>query len=149
MTLYQAALLAEPRNFLAANELGVLLAENGSLSRARELLEHSARLWPQALTWQNLAVICDRLGETRQAELARAKAVSLKESGQTGVQSPVRWVDGETFARMAPVGDTLLPPANQSAPAAGAMAAPSAGRPADETATKKGAADWLPWNSRR
>ncbi len=37
-SLYRASLIAEPRNFRAANELGVLLAEDGQLELARDLL---------------------------------------------------------------------------------------------------------------
>ena len=82
MTLYQAAVLAEPKNFLAANELGVLLAENGNLARARELLAHSARLYPAAVTLQNLAAVHVRLGEREQADQALAKAMELEPGRQ-------------------------------------------------------------------
>ena len=42
--LYRAALMAEGKNYLAANELGVLLSENGQPELARELLTRSISL---------------------------------------------------------------------------------------------------------
>ncbi len=149
MTLFQASVLTEPRNFLAANELGVLLAENGNLERARELLSHSARLWPQAITWRNLAAVHMRLGDKEMADGAMAKANELAKAGKTGDQSPVRWVDPETFARMAPVSDRVLPPVQPtSSPQQQVAPAAAAAQPAAETA-RKGFSDWLPWNTRR
>ena len=150
MTLYQAAVLTEPRNFLAANELGVLLAENGNLARSRELLAHSARLWPQAVTYRNLASVHLRLGEKELAERALAKADELAKAGRTGEQSPVRWVDPDTFASMAPVSDAPLPPVQNPRGTQGQVAptAAAAPQPAAETA-RKGISDWLPWNPRR
>ena len=43
-------------------EVGVLLAENGNLPRAREVLIHSVTLSLQAATWINLQVVHTRLG---------------------------------------------------------------------------------------
>ena len=146
MTLYQAALIAEPRNFLAANELGVLLAQNGNLPRARDWLLHSVSLSPHTAAWQNLAAVHARLGEARLAEHARTEALALQQGGQSESAPQVQWVDAETFVRTAPVSDSVLPavtPLKSPAPAA-----PATNQPARETA-KRGLSDWLPWNARR
>ncbi|HEV3137335.1 MAG TPA: hypothetical protein VGZ26_05510, partial [Pirellulales bacterium] len=148
--LYRAALMAEGKNYLAANELGVLLSENGQPQLARELLTRSISLSPQAATWQNLAVVHARLGERELAENARQQAIALRRSGR-GVGGPaVQWVDPETFARMTRSTGDLAPPA---APAkmmesASAESTPDSLKPPENVA-KKGATSWLPWNLRR
>ncbi len=68
MALYRAALIAYPKNFRAANELGVLLAEHGQYELARDLLIRSVVVSPQATTWKNLAAIHGRIGEHQLAE---------------------------------------------------------------------------------
>ncbi len=59
----QAALLTDSRNYLAANELAVLLAKNGYLQSARTLLQRSVAGSPQPAVWHNLAVVHRYLGE--------------------------------------------------------------------------------------
>ena len=61
MVFYQAALLADDRNFRAGNELGVLLAKSGKLERAKEIFLRSLAISPQPATWHNLAKIHERL----------------------------------------------------------------------------------------
>src|SRR5207248_11234892 len=63
MVFYQAALTADGANYLAANELGVLLARYGQLAEARQLLLHCVVVHPQVESWHNLAVVHRRLGE--------------------------------------------------------------------------------------
>ncbi len=46
MVFFQAAMLAYPENFMAANDLGVLLAQCGNYADARAMLEHSLSLSP-------------------------------------------------------------------------------------------------------
>ena len=72
MVYYQAALLADDRNFRAGNELGVLLAKCGKLERAKQMFLRSLAISPQPATWHNLAKIHERLGETKLAAAARA-----------------------------------------------------------------------------
>jgi SAM-dependent methyltransferase len=52
---YQAALLTDATNGRAANELGVMLARDGELLRARDLLAHSVQMSPNPSTHRNLA----------------------------------------------------------------------------------------------
>ncbi len=149
MTLFQAALIAEPNNFLAANELGVLLAENGNLVRARDWLIHSVTISPQAATWQNLASVHARLGEKQLADQALAQATALRQASPPSGVPAVQMLDPETFARMAPVSDTVLPAVTAVKPPAKTASAPApAPAPTVETA-RRGISDWLPWNARR
>ena len=74
MVFYQAALLVYPKNYMAANDLGVLLAQCGNYADARAMLEHSLSLCRQSTSWQNLAVVYRQLGQTALAERAGQQA---------------------------------------------------------------------------
>ena len=147
MALYQAALLAEPNNFLAANELAVLETRNGNLIRARELLMHSASTSNQRVTWHNLAVVHARLGETVLSEQAKAQMTHYQPA-PTGPTPTVKWLDPETFARTMAPNDGLVPPGTATGVAAPPATPPAPAQPSGNMA-KKGPSDWLPWNSRR
>jgi hypothetical protein len=104
MAFYQAAMAVEPRNVRAANELGVLLANNGELNQARDMLTRSASLAPNAETWQNLAAVHSRMGDRKTADQLKQQASSMKKVGR-GAGPAVRWVDPVTFADIAPATD--------------------------------------------
>ena len=70
ITMHQAAMLVDANNFLAANELAVLMFRHGELEEARLLLVHSVRLAPRSETWHNMAVVCARLGRADDARSA-------------------------------------------------------------------------------
>jgi tetratricopeptide (TPR) repeat protein len=104
-TFYHASLLVSPRNYLASNELGVLLARAGRYHDARSALEHSVSVCPQSAGWHNLAVVHRQLGEadraqgayrqyqaSRRIEIARA----LRPGPVRGHQ--VQWVDPGVLA---------------------------------------------------
>jgi tetratricopeptide (TPR) repeat protein len=150
MSLYQAALMAQPNNFRAANELGVVMAQTGQLERARDMLVRSVTLSPQPTAWKNLAVVYFRLGDRLQAERAQSQALALERAGQNTTGPAVQWVDASTFARLAPAGDGLMPLASATPPVTQRSTQPAADsvKPAPVVA-KKGISDWLPWNSRR
>ena len=76
MVFYQAALLVYPKNYMAANDLGVLLAQCGNYAEARAMLEHSLSLCRQSTSWQNLAVVYRQLGQTALAARAGQQATS-------------------------------------------------------------------------
>jgi tetratricopeptide (TPR) repeat protein len=134
MTFYQAALLVFPRNYMAANDLGVLLAQAGAWPEARAALEHSLSIQPQSAGWHNLAVVYQQLGQhelarrassqaaaTQRAEAARAAGVSV------AAQQSVRWMDPRSFAQAA--GDVpAVPPAQPGVQ-------PRAGQPASSKGT--------------
>ena len=70
MALYQSALLVDPRNYMASNELGVLMARFGDLESAAGQLTHSLSIKPQVETWHNLATVYRRMGQQEKAEQA-------------------------------------------------------------------------------
>jgi tetratricopeptide (TPR) repeat protein len=101
MVFHQAALATDGRNWLAANELGVLLARYGQLPDARRLLQHSVSLHPHIEGWHNLAIVHGRLGETDLAARAENERQLLaRQGGKSPAESSevVRWVDPPTFA---------------------------------------------------
>jgi tetratricopeptide (TPR) repeat protein len=104
ITFYQASLLVDPRNFLASNDLGVLLARAGSYVEARAALEHSVAIGPQAAGWRNLAEIYRRLGEQQRAARAEqlfrvaARDEAGSRNGRTSV-GRVEWLGPQAFAQ--------------------------------------------------
>ena len=148
MALYQASLLADPRNYRAANELGVLVAENGGLERARELFVKSVSLSPQPAAWRNLAVVHTRLGEKQLADAAIAQAAALEQNGVTS-NPAVKWVDPATFSRTVPVTDSMVPTVAAPKPPAAPAATAKTEQKAPVSTARKGISDWLPWNPRR
>ena len=106
VVFYQAALLVYPKNYMAANDLGVLLAQCGHYADARAMLEHSLSLRQQSTGWQNLAVVYRQLGQTVLATQAAQRAARLRQTEMT--QQPgssawandrVLWLDPRSFAQ--------------------------------------------------
>ena len=106
VVFYQAALLVYPPNYMASNDLAVLLAHAGRYDEAQMALRHSLSIRPHAIGWRNLAVVYRELGQPelalraarqwqayRKAEIARAGPVAK------GSNPAVRWVTPEAFAR--------------------------------------------------
>jgi tetratricopeptide (TPR) repeat protein len=109
VVFYQAALLVYPKNYMAANDLGVLLAQCGHYADARTMLEHSLSLRQQSTGWQNLAVVYRQLGQTALATRAGQQAAQLRQTEMT--QQPgssawandrVQWIDPRSFAQTSP-----------------------------------------------
>ena len=106
MTCFQAALVAYPRNYMAANDLGVLLANSQRFEDARNVLERSVEMCPHSATWQNLAVVYGHLGLPElaaSAELNRqqARQLEIAHSGAAvpGASDPrVLWLTPQQFA---------------------------------------------------
>jgi tetratricopeptide (TPR) repeat protein len=103
LVFYQAALLVNPKNHLASNELGVLLARGGRYEDARLALEHSLSIRSEPTAWYNLSVVYRRLGRSDLAQRAdRLCRVAPGASG-CGPQRPdgpaVKWVAPSVFAR--------------------------------------------------
>jgi tetratricopeptide (TPR) repeat protein len=105
MVYYQAALLAYPNNFMASNDLGVLLAQCGNYTDARTMLEHSLSLNQQSTTWHNLAVVYAQLGEPALAQRADQQAAAIRQAEMSRrkmtlgtVNNSVVWVDPQSFA---------------------------------------------------
>jgi len=109
----QAALATDGGNYLAANELGVLLARYGQLATARDLLARSVSIHPQVESWHNLSVVHRRLGEVELARQAdRERELLAQKSGGSANRAGdlVRWVDTRAFASSGG-GDTPWPEA--------------------------------------
>jgi tetratricopeptide (TPR) repeat protein len=158
MVYYQAAMLAYPKNFMAANDLGVLLAQCGNYADARKILEHSLALSPQSATWHNLAVVYGQLGQTAAARQADQQAAALqrvemaqRKISPAAANNAVQWVDPQTFAETSPgvpntSGATRQPRAPTAAPSTepGQLPPP----PADAKAARRpSAAERLSWGS--
>ncbi len=109
MACFQAALLCDPNNFRAAHELGVVLAQNGRLEQARDMFLRVVAISPNVATWQNLAVIHDRLGQRALASAARAEAKQSAGATAAGGNPAVHWVDARTFAQTTSPTDGLMP----------------------------------------
>jgi tetratricopeptide (TPR) repeat protein len=101
MALYQAAMLVDGDNYMASNELGVLLARYGQYESARSMLEHSIRIQPQPAAWHNLAVVYHNLGKTSEVEFARQQQVKLLQAQRTNhdPHAEVVWKPVEEFNR--------------------------------------------------
>ncbi len=80
MVFYQAALLVYPQNYMAANDLGVLLAQCGHYADSQAMLEHCLSLRQQSTGWQNLSVVYRQLGQTALAAQAAQQAARLRPS---------------------------------------------------------------------
>lgn len=121
---YEAALTVAPTNFLAANDLAVLLAEEGRLEQARDCLHAGLRHSSQPAMWNNLAAVHDRLGQPHLSQAARQEAAALERraAAAPGGVLPthnVAWLDPRSFAA------TSRPPTDVP-PAAPTSAAPTA-----------------------
>jgi len=105
VTFFQAALLVFPRNHLASNDLGVLLARGGHYQDAYRALAHSLSIRQNSTGWHNLAVVLSHLGNSdraRRAEhlaaLARQQENDRRRQRTGSAGDLVRWVDPATFA---------------------------------------------------
>ncbi|MGD0517233.1 MAG: hypothetical protein ABSA26_06820 [Thermoguttaceae bacterium] len=106
IVFYQAALLVCPQNFMAANDLGAMLARNGNYEDARKMLEYSLSLSKQSSVWHNLAVVYEHLGRIDKARQAQQQVVIALQMEQArrqnmlvGTGDQVSWVDENTFAQ--------------------------------------------------
>ncbi len=131
MVFFQAAILVYPQNFMAANDLGVMLARCGNCGDARRMLEYSLSLSPQSATWHNLAVVYGQLDQAALARRADRQAIALQQAEaarrralQGMAYSAVQWVDPQTFAAAATSGPsvptTFPTPTGQTAEASAA-----------------------------
>jgi len=155
MLYYQAAIFTYPKNYLAANDLGVLLARAGSDRQAHAMLRYSLSLHGQSSGWRNLAAVSHRLGQQQIAQHARQRlAVAMQTEAARrkatlgGTHPAIRWVDPATFAKTADNHPLLRqPPAAQPGAVPPNRAGPSQTPPPPQrqpppTATRPG---FWPW----
>jgi tetratricopeptide (TPR) repeat protein len=121
VVFHQAALMVDGKNFMAANELGVLLVRFGRLPEARAALLHSLSISPQPVVWQNLAEVHQAMAEYELAAKARQSAeMAANRMGRAGALAAydVQWVDPATFVRAKPIDADPIKAAPAPAPAA-------------------------------
>ena len=121
LAYHHAALQTDSRNYLAANELAVLLVKSGYLPSARALLQQSVAGSPQPAAWHNLALVHRYLGEPQLSALAEHESAAAAEGLGAKTQSDnslkIEWVDAKTFAdsSRAATGVTINPVATAAA----------------------------------
>ncbi len=126
LVLHQTALMADPMNHRAANELGVLLGRYGQLARAREAFSHSVAIRPDAENLRNLARVQHMLGNSGAADVAHRQATQIAawagDRRPADPQAAINFVDPATFASMN--GPADVPVGSRPAPAVNPQAAP-------------------------
>ena len=107
VAFHQASLLVMPRNHLASNDLGVLLARGGRQEDARIVMERGLAVHPSSVGWRNLGLVLWQLGRTGSSRQAHQHYLTCLESDGQDVRhgsgssgNPVRWVDPGSFARL-------------------------------------------------
>ncbi len=131
MVFHQAALEVDPKHYLAANELGVLMARFGQLQEAKKMLIHSVTIRSNADGWHNLAVVHTRLGETelaRKADYERSLAQRSANAGRGSGNELIRVVDSATFVGQSSASDMPVasrPATNTRSTATGTANLPS------------------------
>ncbi len=73
----RVALAVAPQNLLAANELGVLLAQHGQLKDAEKIFQQCVATDATPETWRNLAVVYARQGNAEASRSAMAAGDAL------------------------------------------------------------------------
>ena len=107
MTCFQAALICYPQNYMASNDLGVLLANSGRLEDARSILENSVETCPHSAIWHNLADVYRQLNLTELAQramhdqqLSHQREAARRAAATPGATDPrVCWLTPEEFAK--------------------------------------------------
>ena len=124
---YQAALIVYPKNYMAANDLGVLLARCGDYARPA-MLEHSLSLSRQSATWHNLAVVYRQLGQPALARSSRpagghasAGRAARRQKTASGTTNSSVGIDPQAFAQTS--ANTPSSPGADSPPATGGASA--------------------------
>jgi tetratricopeptide (TPR) repeat protein len=121
---YQAALLTVPDNFMALNDLGVLLAQDGNYREARVMLERSVALQRNSAVLANLALVYRQLTQQDAADRAHRDMEMARRLEQQRRQSVygggglVTWLDPGTFAQTGNVAADPPRPAVAATPAA-------------------------------
>jgi tetratricopeptide (TPR) repeat protein len=166
---YQAALLVDAKNYMAANDLGVLFARCGNYPEAKMMLEYSLSVHGQAAGWQNLSVVYQQLGQPglasqamQQASIIRQMEWTQRRKMQLPIQDKVQWVDQATFAKTStntPSSPEAVQPSasnvaaqstTRSAASTSTSASASPSTPASTSATPAAASpsvSWFPWGT--
>lgn len=129
MTMYSAALGTCPNNYMAANELGVLVCRSGRAEQAIGLFQQTIDFAPSAVAYHNLAIALQKIGQCDAAaanEVESQRLAALERSrGEVSRRAGIQWV---TPAEMARAGRSEI-----GAPAAADQVQPIAPEPAKST----------------
>lgn len=109
--LQQAALVARSDNYLAAHELGVLLAESGHFAEAQILLSQVAAREPNPVVLRNLAQVERKLGREAAAVANERQAQFYASRAGAPSTSGVSWVAPQALAQTS----DGMPPARRMA----------------------------------
>lgn len=112
IVMHYAAIDSDPKNYRSSNELGVLMARNGRLEKARDLFRDSLIVQKMPQTWRNLAIVHERIAKTssdpqvasENFDLAQ-RAGHMYEQTQRNSGSiipKVQWMTPEQFEQTAP-----------------------------------------------
>jgi Flp pilus assembly protein TadD len=147
IAMHQAALAVDPKNALAAHELGVLLARCGQFEGAREALSHSANHASRPETWRNLAIVLEQLGDHNAAAQARQQATVVAQhgvrvaSGPGSPQQPLIWMEpGQFAATSTPQADATV-----GARSVGTRKTPSSSEAPSSPTPTSGQKSTFPW----
>ncbi len=88
----------------------MLVAQQGRLEEARDLLLRCVATAPHPTTWHNLSTVHARLGEAQLAAQAQAQADALPKPRGSRATPNVEWLDPQAFAGVTNPADSLLPP---------------------------------------
>ena len=124
----------------------MLVAQQGRLEEARDLLLRCVATAPHPTTWHNLSTVHARLGEAQLAAQAQAQADALPKPRGSRATPNVEWLDPQAFAGVTNPADSLLPPLVAQGEAS--RKSSDSSRPAASVA-KQPASNKLPRNSRR
>ncbi len=97
IVMQQAALAAYGSNYLAANELGVLVAREGNFRRAQRLFLLSLQLQPNQEASHNLAYVQQQIGIQGHPFLASTVSRPGMPSQVTASRPQVHWVSSKQF----------------------------------------------------
>lgn len=125
MTMYAAALDACPENNMAANELGVLMCRTGHPAEAIEHFERAITIAPSAITYHNLAVAQQKVGQPADAAANEQESQRLaaweRSVGAVSQRAGIEWVSPAELARVtqpAGLSQTSTVPATATRPPA-------------------------------
>ncbi|MEM9658742.1 MAG: CDC27 family protein [Planctomycetota bacterium] len=88
LLLYDLALQIDPAHSLAANELAVLLAQNGRYIEAESVLQAAVKTGDRPECWKNLSVVCQQLGKMEESRTAHARYEALTADNKASPETP-------------------------------------------------------------
>lgn len=120
LTMYRSAVMAHDGNYLAANELGVGLAKAGRYESAEKALQKAIAGGAKSTVYANLAIVQQKLGQTRLAQASNSRATQLASNemaaGEFSRERGVKWMDPAAFARVSGAMDRQAPARNPNMP---------------------------------